>query len=434
MARRGNVALEALRVLDGPGEVAAAPATTRRGRRLTVNSHIHLPPNFSAFDGVREAVDCAARDGIEVLGASNYYDFAVYDEFAAETRRRGMFPLFGVEVIALDGALEARGVRVNDPGNPGKMYVCGKGITRFERPSREARRLIARIRANDAERMRRMIEKMNRAFAGAGVDVGLDESVVIDGVVRRTRCAKETVTLQERHVARALQEAVFERVEPAKRLDALGAVFGAAAGCDPSDAASVQNEIRAQLMKAGKPAFVEERFVTFEEAARLVLELGGVVCYPTLADGAKPVCAFEEPVEALIENMAARGVYFAEFIPGRNDAAVLEHYVRAMRGAGIVVTAGTEHNTLERFAMRPKAAGGAEIPEEAAGIFREGARVAAAHEYLSARGGTGFVDGEGNLNDAYGGREQLIGAMDELGAAVIERYRETAGFGREGGS
>jgi hypothetical protein len=24
------------------------------------------------------------------------------------------------------------GVRVNDPGNPGKTYLCGKGITRFD--------------------------------------------------------------------------------------------------------------------------------------------------------------------------------------------------------------------------------------------------------------------------------------------------------------
>ena len=46
-------------------------------------------------------------------------------------------------------------------------------------------------------------------------------------------------------------------------------------------------------MKAGKPAFVEETFVSFEEAHRLILELGGIPSYPTLADGASPICPFE---------------------------------------------------------------------------------------------------------------------------------------------
>ena len=70
----------------------------------------------------------------------------------------------------------------------------------------------------------------------------------------------------------------------------------------------MQNEIRTHLMKAGKPAFVEETFVSFEEACRLILELGGIPCYPTLADGTSPICPYEEPVEKLIENIRRRGI------------------------------------------------------------------------------------------------------------------------------
>ena len=44
-----------------------------------VNSHIHLPPNFSAFDSVQQAVSLANQQGVRVLGASNYYDFSVYE-------------------------------------------------------------------------------------------------------------------------------------------------------------------------------------------------------------------------------------------------------------------------------------------------------------------------------------------------------------------
>ncbi len=46
-----------------------------------VNAHIHLPPNFSAFESVAEAVDLAAQQGVGVLGVSNYYDYEVYGDF-----------------------------------------------------------------------------------------------------------------------------------------------------------------------------------------------------------------------------------------------------------------------------------------------------------------------------------------------------------------
>ena len=49
------------------------------------------------------------------------------------------------------------------------------------------------------------------------------------------------------------------------------------------------------LMKAGKPAFVEERFLSFEDAHRLIRELGGIPSYPPLADSASPICATGMP-------------------------------------------------------------------------------------------------------------------------------------------
>ena len=55
-------------------------------------------------------------------------------------------------------------MKINDPGNPGKIYTCGKGITRFAPMSAEAERLINIIRRNDSERMAKMI-----AQAGGGL-------------------------------------------------------------------------------------------------------------------------------------------------------------------------------------------------------------------------------------------------------------------------
>ncbi len=129
-------------------------------RRRAVNAHIHLPPNFSAFDSVDQAVTLAAEQQIGVLGVSNYYDFDVYGEFVELARGRGIFPLFGLEIISMQADLRDAGVKVNDPGNPGKTYLCGKGITRFDAMSPEATRLLGVIRKNDSARMAAMIERM----------------------------------------------------------------------------------------------------------------------------------------------------------------------------------------------------------------------------------------------------------------------------------
>src|SRR5690606_19314489 len=115
----------------------------------------------------------------------------------------------------------------------------------------------------------------------------------------------------------------------------------------------VQNTLRSHLLKAGRPAYVEEDYVSVADARRLVLELGGIPCYPVLADGVEPVTEFEADAATLIENLQRLGLWCVEFIPLRNSAPTLLRTMRALHEAGFVVTAGTEHNTIERPAMAP---------------------------------------------------------------------------------
>ena len=124
---------------------------------------------FSAFDSVEQAVTLAADQQIGVLGVSNYYDYDVYGDFVERARGRGIFPLFGLEIISMQADLRDAGVKVNDPGNPGKTYLCGKGITRFDAMTAEAARLIDSIRTNDSERMVAMIDRMRNAIRSRGV-------------------------------------------------------------------------------------------------------------------------------------------------------------------------------------------------------------------------------------------------------------------------
>jgi hypothetical protein len=369
-------------------------------------------------------VALARAQNVRVLGASNYYDFEVYTEFQAEARRLGVFPLFGLEIIGIIPELQGAGILINDPGNPGRIYLCGKGITRFEPMNRRAGELMLRIRDSDARRMREMTERLEQVFADGGIRTGLSDEAITDGIVRKYGVRRDQVCLQERHVAQAFQEALFALVEPDERNWALSRVLGVNSNAGPGDSVRVQSEIRTHLMKVGKPAFVAERFLDFGEAISLVLELGGIPSYPTLADGASPICAYEYPVDKLIKALGEKEIHCAEFIPIRNETPALEHYVRAMRGAGIVVTAGTEHNTLDLIPMEPTCLRGMKVPVSIRDVFAEGACVVAAHQYLTLHGECGFVDETGKLNPGYPDAESRISHFRRLGAALIAGYHE----------
>ncbi len=250
------------------------------------NTHIHLPPNFSAFDSVGEAVDAARAEGVVMLGVSNYYHYGVYAEFAREARAAGIYPLFGTEIICLHDNLVQAGVRINDPANPGKMYICGKGIAEFDPPNIEASRLLQTIRDKDSLRMAEMVDRLGEVFREAGFDAELDEAQVKEMVVRRHGCPTDSVYLQERHVAQAFQERMAERLSADETAGVLARAYGGPPKADPGHAVATQNEIRSRLMKAGKPGYVTETFVDFDHAYRLIVALGGIPCYPVLADGA----------------------------------------------------------------------------------------------------------------------------------------------------
>lgn len=98
------------------------------GTLPVVNTHVHFPPNFSAFGTVDDAIRVAVAEGVAAIGISNFYDQQVYTRFAEQAGAAGIVALFGLEFITLDPDLEAAGTLVNDPANPGRVYFCGKGI------------------------------------------------------------------------------------------------------------------------------------------------------------------------------------------------------------------------------------------------------------------------------------------------------------------
>jgi hypothetical protein len=154
----------------------------------------------------------------------------------------------------------------------------------------------------------------------------------------------------------------------------------------------------------------------------LIRALGGIVCYPVLADGTNPRTEYEASPAQLVASLKAHGIGMAEFIPVRNEPDVLTEYVTALHDAGIAVVAGTEHNTLDLIDLAPACKGGKPIPEAIQSIFWEGTCVVAAHQFLTAQGQPGFEDTQGTPHRGYASAQARIKTFRQLGEAVISRY------------
>lgn len=358
------------------------------------NAHLHLPPNFSAFETVEQAVRLAHEQGLSLLCASNYYDHRIYEGFGRACLAKGIFPAVGLEIISFDAGLSADGVRVNDPGNPGRFYANGLGTARIVDPPAEPAETLATIRRNDEARMAEMVSRVNGLMAERGVAVRLSVEGIAESLVARHGADPRTIVLQERHIVQALQAALFAAAggDPT---DLVQKAAGSALA-KPTDPVAVQNDLRGHLLKAGKPGYVEERFVDFQTACRTILGLGGIPCYAILGDGANPVPEFEADPDRLVGYLRERNIHMAQFIPRRNQLAFVERYAEVLRAAEIVLTVGTEHNTLELIPLQPAAIGPTPLTPRLRELFWEGACVTAAHQVLVSRGEAGYLDAEGN--------------------------------------
>jgi len=387
------------------------------GTALRVNTHVHVPPNFSAFASPEEAVGLAVAQGIRVLGTANYYDFRIYRRFEAAARSASIVPLFGSEFHTVAEDLD--GIRINDPSNPGQFNLCGKGLTQFDPPTESAACLIATMRDANALRMRTMAERLAQHFTEAGVAGGPSYTQIKATVARRSGVPEAWIALQERHLAEAFQELLFSSVPERDRPTVLDRLWGRQPAVDAAEVVAVQEALRSHLLKFGKPAFVPESELTFEQAYRLVLDLGGIPCYPIFADAASSISEFEDPPEALVERILDRRLYCAELFPSRNRPEIVDRYVLALRGAGIIVVAGTDHNTKQMTPLSPTA-GGEPLSLRARRAFWEGTCVVAAHQELRTAGRPGYVDPTGALAAGFGDTETRIRWFAKAGEDAIE--------------
>jgi hypothetical protein len=379
-----------------------------------VNAHIHSPFSFSAFNDLEQAFRLASGVGVRVLGLNDFNTTEGYALFHELGMKYKIFPLFNIEFMGLLRNEQKSGLRINDPNNPGRIYFSGKGLDFPVSIGSGSRQKIENIKEEGHRQVREMTEKMNELLNS------LDNGLFID-----FETIKKSLTLgmvRERHIARAVHLLIDERFStPEQKKDFLRRLYdGKDPAADMLNPAAVENEFRARMLKSGGRAFVEEEpgaFLELDEIISIILDGGGIPCYPVLLDDKNGWhTEFESDMEALCSWLRSRSIRCIELIPGRNDQAILKKFVLFFRENGFIVLFGTEHNTPLLDPLRVTARGEVPLDDRLREIAFQGACVVAAHQYLRARNEKGFE------STGYKANGDQIDELARLGKAVIENF------------
>jgi hypothetical protein len=379
-----------------------------------VNGHIHTPYSFSSFERLETAFSMAKEEKIAVLGINDFFVADGFEAFKMGCLRNDIFPLFNIEFIGLLKKEQKKGIRINDPNNPGRIYFCGKGLDYPFNPGFIQKLKLNRVVRESQEQIKAMISKLN------GIIGSINPSLRITYEDVRDRFAEELV--RERHLAKAIRilaaENYHEAEEQLKFIELLYAGKKSRAGIQ--NPAALENEIRSNLLKSGGAAFVKEEessFIELKKIIRIIQEAGGIPCYPVLLDDPSgKFTEFESDKDRLLSSLSTLGVGCIELIPGRNDFSVLKRYVEFFDKNGFVILFGTEHNTPEMVPLTVTARGNVPLDDSLKKIAWDGACVIAAHQYLRAHRRQGYVLPDGTLSNNQ--KQEL----SKLGRMVVEYY------------
>ena len=146
---------------------------------IDVNAHMHTPYSFSAFNGVDQALDMACEEGVGVVGINDFYSLEGYGEWKEGCQKRHLCPIMGIEFISLNSEDQAAGLRVNDPNNPGRTYISGKGLAYPVILKGEEARLLADVRKESNAQVERMCKKLNAHLSAVNAGFNLDFSLIV---------------------------------------------------------------------------------------------------------------------------------------------------------------------------------------------------------------------------------------------------------------
>jgi hypothetical protein len=355
----------------------------------SVNAHIHTPYSFSAFQDVEQAFRMAASEEIKVLGINDFNTLEGYEEFNTISRQYKIYPLFNVEFMGLMEQEQKQGIRINDPANPGRIYMSGKGLDFPSKLSGSSAHKFTEVFIESNNQTREMLTKASELLNSLDKELSLDYDTVMREHTRGM--------LRERHIAKAIRTKVFEKyTSPNTRIDFMKKLFsGKEMKSSIDDSSALDNEIRSNILKSGGPAYIKEdpkAFLPIDDILTIIRDAGGIPCYPVLLDDNKGMYTeFEADKEAFCNEMTKRNIFCLELIPGRNDIQHLTSFVEFFDKKGFIITFGTEHNSPDCPPLTVTTRGNIPLSNYLKKVNFEGACLIAAHQHLRSQGESGLT-------------------------------------------
>ncbi len=378
------------------------------------NCHIHTPYSYSSFSDIDSMLRMAHEENIVLLGINDLFVTDGYESFHKGCIKNNIFPLFNLGFIGMLKEEKQKGIRLNDPENPGRVYFTGKGLDYpFHTGFMLRKQMKEAVRESQAK-VKSMILKLNILIRVAEPSLCLSYETI------KRKYAHDLV--REHHLSKALRILAAENFpDPEKQISFLEKLYaGKKSNVGISDFPAIEKEISSNLFERGGGAYVEEdesSFLELEKIIRIIIKAGGIPCYPVLLDDpAGNLTEFENDPEKLYTSLNKLGIECIELIPGRNDASTLKRFVEFFHGKGFLITFGTGHNTPEMVPLTVTARGSVPLDDSLKKIGWEGSCVIAAHQYLRADGRQGYVLPDGTHSAKQ--KKELI----KLGQLIIEYY------------
>jgi hypothetical protein len=356
-----------------------------RRKRKWINLHVHTNESFSAFSSPAESVLHAYEEDIRYFGINDHYTIAGHPEFRNACEVAGLRAVFSVEAIAMDDESLRKRKRYNDPANPGRIYIIGKGVTRdLDVHSRE-NAVLNEMREAIRSRNKKIVSKLDSYAAQKGFLL----EFTYDDVVSLTSRGNTT----ERHVLQAF----FEKVcGLSNNLDELSGIFTRLVeerirAQDVKDAAGMQNLLRARLVRSGRPCFVEENrkaFTTIENLVRIHRGYGAIPSYGLMGN---PVTEEEEDIERLIKKMRTFGIFALDLFEFRTELPRARFIIEKASELGVPVFIGTEHNTKSTLPLTGDIGRDTELYP----YLKKSADFICGHQLLSTLCGCGYLMEDG---------------------------------------
>jgi len=381
---------------------------------LKANGHLHTPYSFSSFSSVEQIFQLAKAENISIVGVNDFFTFDGYNEFYQFAKKNKIYPMFGIEFIGLEKQMQQSGVLINDPANPGRIYISGKGIKYPVNENSNYFKKITKLQDQSNAQSQLMIEKLNICLQSIGI-----KKTFLFAEIQKHFAHKQ---VRERHIAKALREWVFEyaATNDERKKTFVQLFQGKDLSSDLTNISAVENEIRDRILKKGGVAFVEEsdeNFLPLKEIKSLIIEAGGIPCYPILLDFKDgQFTGFEKDYENMHQQLVEWGIGCIELIPQRNELKYLEGLVKFFNERRFVITFGTEHNTPNMSPLSISAKGNQNLTPDLQRISNDGCAIIAAHQELVNNGKEGFLDDKGNSkNHQY---ETFL----KMGTELLNKY------------